>query len=147
MDIKYLLWAEGQPDPEAQLRWGPELSLICSWAGWSTAEPGCGTLCGANLSTFLKLSNFPPDWCPEDTILGSFYMPKLVNRGLNDCPCSQTLPIAAGGGVLAHGSTSSSCVGVPARHPDLPWPRLGHDHCPRPFPQLARDAKIHPKKQ
>lgn len=34
---------------------------------------------------------------------------------------------------------------MPARHPDLPWLRLGRDHCPRPFPQFARGARIRPK--
>lgn len=57
----------------------------------------------------------------------------------------QTLPAAAVGAIPAHGSTSSPWVGVPARHPDLPWLRLGQDHCPRPFPQLARGARIRPK--
>ena len=57
----------------------------------------------------------------------------------------QTLPAAAGGAVRPHGSTFSPWVGVPARHPDLPWLRLDRDHCPRPFPQLARGARIRPK--
>lgn len=136
-----------KPDPEAQIKWGPELSLLCSQAGWDTAEPGYGTLHGANLSAFLKWSNFLP-WL---VIWGHSPWQSLHTKtdklrlGLNDCPCFQTLPIAASRGVLAHSSTPSPWVGVPARHPDLPWLRLGHDHFPRPFPQLARDARIRPK--
>ena len=64
---------------------------------------------------------------------------------LGDCPCSQTLPAAATGAIPAHDGTSSPWVAMPAECPDLPWLRLGCDHCPRPFPQLARDAKIRPK--
>lgn len=127
--------------------WGPELSLVCSQAGWDTAESGYGTLHGANLSAFLGWSNFPPwlvtwghnSWQSLHTKNGK------ERLGLNDCPCPQTLPIAAGGDVLAHGSTSSPWVGVAARHPNLPWLRLGCDHCPRPFPQLAGDVRIRPK--
>lgn len=148
MNIKYLLWAEGQSWPETQMEWGPELSLVCSQACWDIAEPGYGTLHGANLSAFLKWSNFSPwlvlwglnPWQCLHSKTGK----QRIGR-LNDCPCSQTLPIAASRGVLAHGNTYSPWVGVPARHPDLPWLRLGHDHCPRPFPQLSRHARIHLK--
>lgn len=60
-------------------------------------------------------------------------------------PCPHIPPAAAAGAVLAQGSTSLPWVGVPARHPDLPWLRLGSDHCPRPFSQLARGARNRPK--
>lgn len=130
------------------MQWGPELSLICSQAGWDTADPGYGTLHGANLSAFLKWSNFPPwlvPWGHNPWQSLRAKTGKQMSGRLNDCLCSQTLPIATGGGVLAHGSTSSPWVGVLARHPDLPWLRWGRDHCPRPFPQLAGDARIRPK--
>lgn len=126
---------------ELRHRVGPELSSAAR-LGQDAAELGCGTLQGANLCAFLKWSNFPPWLVPRGC--NPWHSPpaeahtQMVGR-LEDGPRLQSLPAA----VQAHGSTSPAgwdCQqGIPT------WRRLGRHHCPRPFPQLARGARIHPK--